>query len=98
MEDLHLNIMIWSMIITVGLWWVANTIASIASKSVMKGDDVLIEGASEWTSAFQDLRWVDLTALQHVLGMAASVVWLKLVMGRSVWPTFVHSHRTSICI
>ena len=98
MEDLHLNIMIWSVIITVGLWWVANTIASIASKSVMKGDDVLIKGTSEWTSAFQDLRWVDLTALQHVLGMAASVVWLKVVMGRSVWPTFVHSHRTSICI
>ena len=52
----------------------------------------------EWTSAFQDLRWVDLTALQHVLGMAASVVWLRVVMGRSVWPTFVHSRRKSICI
>ena len=98
MGDLYLNIMIWPVIATVALWWVANTIASIASKSVMKGDDVLIEGASEWTSAFQDLRWVDLTALQHVLGMAASVVWLKVVMGRSVWPTFVHSHRKSICI
>ena len=90
--------MIWSVIITVGLWWVANTIASIASKSVMKGDDVIFNGTSEWTSAFQDLRWVDLTALQHVLGMAASIVWLKVVMGRSVWPTFVHSHRTSIYI
>ena len=52
----------------------------------------------EWTSAFQDLRWVDLTALQHVLGMTASVVWLKVVMKRSAWPTFKHWHRKSIYI
>ena len=50
-----------------GLWWVAKTIATFASKSVMKGDDISAKGTTSWTSTFEDLRWVDLTALQHLI-------------------------------
>ena len=74
----------WLLIATVALWWVANTIASIASKSVMGASG---NGNTSWTPAIRDLRWLELTALQHLLGGTAAVVWLKVVMGKSLWPT-----------
>ena len=80
-------IIMWQIIVTAALWWVASTIASIASKSVMKGGDIGTKGTTDWTPAFEDLRWLELTALQHLLGGIAAVIWLKVVMGKSVWPT-----------
>ena len=61
---------------SIALWWVSSTIAGLASKNVMNGDDVPINNTAGWTTAFQDLRWVDLTVLQHLLGMGVSVAWL----------------------
>ena len=74
----------WLLIATVALWWVAKTIASIASKSVMGASG---NGNTSWTPAIRDLRWMELTALQHLLGGTAAVIWLKVVMGKSIWPT-----------
>ena len=84
-------------IVAVGVWWTANTIATIASKSVMKGSDVSTSSNSAWTSAFEDMRWVDLTVLQHLLGSILSVMWMKAV-GMSVWPVKTHSYKYFIFI
>ena len=67
METAERPIILYWVMATVGLWWVANTIATIASKSVMKGDDISFKGTTGWTSAFEDLRWVDLTTYQHLM-------------------------------
>ena len=71
--------------VAVGVWWTANSVATIASKSVMKGGDVSNSTNPAWTSAFEDLKWVDLTVLQHLLGSILSLMWMK-TMGMSVWP------------
>ena len=55
----------------------------------MKGGNV---SNSSQTSPFEDWRWVDLTALQHLLGSILSVIWMKAV-GVSVWPVKTHGYR-----
>ena len=46
----------------VGLWWTANTVTTIASKSVMSRDDKnRAEGG--WT----DMMWVDLTVARILI-------------------------------
>ena len=82
------------MTVAIGIWWITNTIAIIASKSVMKGGNV---SKSSRTSPFEDWRWVDLTALQHLLGSILSVMWMKAV-GVSVWPVKTHGYRHFIFI
>ena len=84
----------WRMVASVGIWWTASTIATIASKSVMKGSDV---SNSSRAYSFEDWRWVDLTALQHLLGSILSVMWMKAV-GMSVWPVKTHGYRHFIFI
>ena len=84
----------WRMVAAVGIWWTASTIATIASKSVMKGSDV---SNSSRAYSFEDWRWVDLTALQHLLGSILSVMWMKAV-GMSVWPVKTHGYRHFIFI
>ena len=75
-------------VLAMSLWWLTNTLASVMSKSVMEsGEDGKVrDGSLALTSSFKDLRWVDLTALQHLIGMAASVAWLKLVVKESLFP------------
>ena len=97
METAGRKIFLYWMVATVGLWWVANTIATIASKSVMKGDDISAKGTTGWTSAFEDLRWVDLTALQHLIGSVISVLLVKL-KGKPLWPSHTRGLRTIICV
>ena len=65
-----------SIFATIALWWLANAIATISSKSVM-----IKEEASTW-----DLRWVELTALQQLVGAAVAAVWLKAVVRTSLHP------------
>ena len=84
----------WRMVAAVVIWWTASTIATIASKSVMKGSDV---SNSSRAYSFEDWRWVDLTALQHLLGSILSVMWMKAV-GMSVWPVKTHGYRHFIFI
>ena len=62
---------------TVALWWIANTIASISSKRVMIGEDHATSGSSSWIPAFEDLRWVDLTVLQLLVGGVLATLWLR---------------------
>ena len=97
METAERTIFLYWVVATVGVWWVANTIATIASKSVMKGDDISAKGTTGWTSAFEDLRWVDLTALQHLIGSVISVLLVKL-KGKPVWPSHARGLRTIICV
>ena len=81
----------WQMIVVVLIWWVANGITSIASKSMMITHDVVNKSAlsTSLKPAFKDFRWLELTVLQHLLGAIASVIFLKIVKGRSaaIWPT-----------
>lgn len=67
----------WPWIIaTVTLWWSANAITSIVSKSIMtEAEDSSPGYASRWTQAFQDLRWIDLTAIQLLLRGAVAMIW-----------------------
>ena len=89
----------WHIPAVVLLWWVANGITSIASKSMMvvRGNEAS-SGAS-FSSAFEDLRWLELTTLQHLFGAIASVILLKALKGKSaaVWPQS-DSPKTTIYI
>lgn len=82
------------------VWWVANTVATIASKSVMRGGDHSSgrgHQSSGLTPAFRDLRWVELTLFQHVAGVVLAGTWLK-VTGRSLWPAQARQHRPLLLI
>jgi len=46
--------------------------------------------------AFKDLRWLELTMLQHLHAAIAFVIWLKVVMGKSIWPDI--EHKTEVCV
>ena len=82
------------LISTVALWWIANTIASISSKRVMIGEDHTTSGATSWTPAFEDLRWVDLTVFQLLLGGAVAMIWLRRSVHKSA-PIHDHHPNTS---
>lgn len=82
------------LISTVALWWIANTIASISSKRVMIGEDHTTSGATSWTPAFEDLRWVDLTVFQLLLGGAVTMIWLRRSVDKSA-PIHDHHPNTS---
>ena len=94
-------IVLWQMVAVVSLWWVANGITTIATKFMMEeggvGEkaDASICGV---TPAFKDLRWLELTTLQHLFGAVASVLLLKAVNGKStpIWPS--NSPKVTICI
>ena len=81
----------------VGLWWLANTLATIASKSVMRGGDTSSDSTSGLTLAFKDLRWVELTALQHLVGAVLAGVWIK-IRKKSLWPSQARKQRTLILV
>ena len=83
------------MLAAVSVWWVANTIATIASKSVMRGGDGRTKaGGTGLTMAFKDMRWVELTAMQHLLGAALAAIWVKAT-GKAIWPTSAKDHKHS---
>ena len=81
----------------VAVWWIANTISTIASKSVMEGADFRIKDSGSLTTAFMDIRWLELTALQHLVGAVFAGICLKL-SGKSIWPAGAHSHIKLILI
>ena len=78
------------MVGAVGVWWVANTIATIASKSVMRGGDDRRDETG-FTAAFTDWRWVELTLLQHFVGALLAGIWVKAT-GKSIWPENARNH------
>ena len=77
---------LWQFVFAVAIWWIANTLTSVVSKNVMYDDSETYEGVTGWTTAFKDLRWLDLTVLQHLIGMVASAAWLKVVMKQPLLP------------
>ena len=75
------------LILSVVLWWTANSITAITSKNVMEDTDKYKQDSQSWPTALMlDFRWLELTALQHLLGALATVFWLKLILKKSVWP------------
>ena len=76
----------WQLVAAVGLWWVASTATTIASRSVMLQEED--EADLRWPvhEALSDLRWVELTALQQLVGAAVAAVWLKAVVRTSLHP------------
>ena len=51
---------------------------------IMREETETYEGVSGWTTAFKDLRWLDLTVLQHLVGTIGSVAWLKVIMNQPI--------------
>ena len=91
----------WLSLIAVGavlVWWVANALATVASKQFMlHGVKPCCNGTRPaWTEAFSDLRWVDLTAMQHAVGSLISVVVLKSSSGCCQQPGREHGHQCSL--
>ena len=80
----------------VAVWWIASIIASISSKSVMEDYKETSGSIESWTSSLEDLRWIELSFLQHLLGGIASVFWLKVVLRRSIWKEDLS--KTAICV
>ncbi len=69
---------LWRSIVCVSVvWWMSNLFAVIASKSLMKGADTS-DSPVGVTEALRDMRWLELTAAQHILGAIVATVWLKL--------------------
>ena len=85
MSDLK-QVLIVSLIITVSVcvWWVANSIAVVFSKSFVYGDT--IPDIKSWSDVMLEFRWLELTTLQHLIGAVVSIAWLKIV-GKTVWPS-----------
>ena len=94
-------IVLWQMVAFVSLWWVANGITIIAAKFMMEAGGVgekVNRSICGWGPAFEDLRWLELTTLQHLFGAVASVLLLKAMNGKStpIWPS--NSPKVTICI
>ena len=70
--------------VSVGVWWAANSITAVSSKSFMRGTGK--PDTNSWSDAILDFRWLELTTLQHLVGAVVSIAWLKTV-GKSVWPS-----------
>ena len=89
-------IVLWKMVAVVSLWWVANGISTVTDKFMM--EEKVNGNIRGVTSAFEDLRWLELTTLQHLFGAVASVLLLKTVNGKStpIWPS--NSPKVTICI
>ena len=83
-------------ITAVAVWWIANIIASLSSKSVMEDNSIATKSSKSWTPALEDLRWLELTFMQHLIGGIASIIWLKLVTRAPVWTQ--HSSNTQVKI
>ena len=66
------------------LWWVANTIVSIISKKLMIDGSPVTSGVTNWTPAFVDLRWIELTAFQLLFGGTVAIIWLRTTGNRSM--------------
>ena len=67
--------------VSVGIWWAANSIEVLFSKSSLKGTKTLDKNS--WSDSFQ---WFELTALQHFIGGVVSATYLKIVVKKAVWP------------
>ena len=65
------------------IWWVASSVTSITSKEVLNQGNNL---DGQITTAFVDLRWIDLTAIQLLVGTVISVIYLRIKYNTSIIP------------
>ncbi|XP_038073653.1 uncharacterized protein LOC119741820 [Patiria miniata] len=76
-----------SVVVFVAVWWIANMVATIASKKALSGiEPDAINSLTSWTPALKDLRWIELTMLQHLMGVLLANTWLLVVRGKSAFP------------
>ncbi|XP_038074476.1 uncharacterized protein LOC119742533 [Patiria miniata] len=76
-----------SVVVFVAVWWIANMVSTIASKkavSDIKPD--VFDSLTSCTPALKDLRWIELTMLQHLLGALLANIWVVVIRGKSVFP------------
>jgi len=52
---------------------------------------------TDLTSAFKDMRWVELTGIQHLIGAVVAIVWTKAT-GKMIWPSDASGHRMLIYV
>ena len=83
-------------LIAVVLWWIGNAIATVATKKALQAETT--SGAEIWTKSFGDLRWVDVTTLQHVCGALLAVIWLKAAQKRPLFPDNIRSTVSVLCV
>ncbi|XP_033646128.1 uncharacterized protein LOC117305368 [Asterias rubens] len=69
------------------IWFTANMISTISSKAAML--DAAVRGTShtltDWTPAFEELLWLDLTVLQHLTGSIAASFWVIVIQRKSIF-------------
>ncbi len=71
------SVVLWRSIACVSVvWWMSNLFAVIASKNLMKGADIS-ESPVGVTKALSDMRWLELTAAQHLMGSFVTMIWLQ---------------------
>ncbi|XP_038074474.1 uncharacterized protein LOC119742534 [Patiria miniata] len=78
-----------TVVLFVAVWWIANMVATIASKKAVSGiKPDATDSLTTWTGtvALKDLRWIELTMLQHLLGALLANTWLLVVRRKSVFP------------
>ncbi|XP_033645486.1 uncharacterized protein LOC117304949 [Asterias rubens] len=73
--------------LSVAIWFTANMISTISSKAAML--DAAVRGTShtltDWTPAFEELLWLDLTVLQHLTGSIAASFWVIVIQRKSIF-------------
>lgn len=69
------------LVVLVIVWWLANAITSIASKTEVDGGR-RIRGDNR--PAFSTTRWLELTTVQFLLGGLASAMYMKFINGQTI--------------
>lgn len=82
-------------LVAIVLWWMGNVIATVATKKALLTE--AIPGGEIWTEFFADLRWVDISALQHVCGALLAVIWLKVAQ-KPLFPDNIRSTASALCV
>ena len=76
------------LLLLVASWWVCNVVSTIASKTFMLDAlSRIVPDEDVLPLAFRDLRWLDLTIVQHLVAALAASVWVVLVQGDRTFPT-----------
>ena len=57
----------------------------------------MTRGDERGEGGWRDMRWVDLTALQHFLGALTTLLWLK-ARRNTIWPEAAQCHKKIICV
>ena len=74
------------LVVSVTVWWVASSITAAISKRFLRDENTPRPSKTSWLVLLSDVQWIELSALQHVVGAVASVIFLKLYLKKAVLP------------